>query len=253
MSWITPSIEDVQADDASTAHKKAFFQNAATPNLAFKFDPNVTIQQIKDFREIIDEGHTGAWNAYKTLYLGGGADPITIGKDFRELEFSATQGKGESRLAAAAGVPPSWVGFSEGLQGSALNAGNFTAARRRFGDGTMRHLWQAVCSAFEQILSVPEGASLWYSDRIAFFAEDAMDAATIQQQEAATITGLVRDGFTPESAIEAVANSDWSLLKHTGLLSVQMQPPGETAGPDVEEQGEAVAGSGEPATGTDGS
>ena len=253
MSWITPAIEDVQADDASTVHKKAFFQNAATPNLAFKFDPNVTIQQIKDFREIIDEGHTGAWNAYKTLYLGGGADPITIGKDFRELEFSATQGKGESRLAAAAGVPPSWVGFSEGLQGSALNAGNFTAARRRFGDGTMRHLWQAVCSAFEQILSVPEGASLWYSDRIAFFAEDAMDAATIQQQEAATITGLVRDGFTPESAIEAVANSDWSLLKHTGLLSVQMQPPGETAGPDVEEQGEAVAGSGEPATGTDGS
>jgi intein/homing endonuclease len=40
-----------------------------------------------------------------------------------------------SRLAAAAGVAPSWVGFSEGLQGSSLNAGNFQAARRRFSDG----------------------------------------------------------------------------------------------------------------------
>jgi hypothetical protein len=45
-----------------------------------------------------------------------------------------------------------------------------------------------------------------------------------------TITGLVRDGFTPESAIAAVQASDWSLLSHTGLLSVQMQPPGTELG-----------------------
>jgi len=228
-SWITPAMGDVAADDASTAHKRAFFQNAATPNLAIKFDPSVTKEQVREFKQIIDDTHTGAWNAYKTLYLGGGADPMVIGKDFRELDFAVTQGKGESRLAADAGVPPSWVGFSEGLQGSALNAGNFTAARRRFGDGTMRHLWANAAASLEPILAKPDsGVSLWYStEAIPFLHEDAKDASEIQNQQAQTIALLVRDGFTAESAIAAVQNSDWSLLQHTGLLSVQMQAPGE--------------------------
>ncbi|TKG58889.1 phage portal protein [Prauserella endophytica] len=233
MSWITPAMGDVQADDASTVHKRAFFKNAATPNLAIKFDPSVKREQVLEFKEIIEENHTGAWNAYKTLFLGGGADPKVIGKDFRELEFAVTQGKGESRLASDAGVPPSWVGFSEGLQGSALNAGNFTAARRRFGDGTMQHLWGNVCASLEPIIpGRPQGASLWFSTKgIPFLAQDSKDAAEIQNKEAQTITALVRDGFTAESAIEAVRNHDWSLLKHTGLVSVQMQLPGETITP----------------------
>ena len=33
-------------------------------------------------------------------------------------------------------------------------------------------------------------------------------------------------GFTPESAIAAVQANDMSLLVHTGLFSVQLQPPG---------------------------
>lgn len=231
-SWITPSIADVQADDASTVHKRAFFKNAATPNLAIKFDPGVTIERVREFKALLEEEHRGAWNAYKTLYLGGGADPKVIGKDFKELDFAVTQGKGESRLAASAGVPPSWVGFSEGLQGSALNAGNFTAARRRFGDGTMRHLWSNACASTQVIVRSPDsGASLWYSSEgIPFLAEDAKDSAEIQNVEASTITGLVRDGFTWDSAVKAVQAHDWSLLVHTGLLSVQMQPPGAEIG-----------------------
>lgn len=233
-SWITPSMGDIQADDASTVHKRAFFTNAATPNLAIKFDPGVKLEHVKEFKKLLEEEHRGAWNAYKTLYLGGGADPIVIGKDFKELDFAVTQGKGESRLASTAGVPPSWVGFSEGLQGSALNAGNFTAARRRFGDGTMRHLWANASASLEVIIRKPrngDGASLWYASAgIPFLAEDAKDAAEIQNTQMGTITGLVRDGFTPESAIAAVQASDWSLLVHTGLLSVQMQPPGAELG-----------------------
>ncbi|PXY33560.1 hypothetical protein BAY59_10785 [Prauserella coralliicola] len=232
MSWITPVLRDVQGDSAQTEHKRAFLKNAATPNLAIKFDPSVTREKVLQFKEIIEEDHTGVWNAYKTLYLGGGADPFVIGKDFKEIDFAVTQGKGESRLAAAAGVPPSWVGFSEGLQGSALNAGNFTAARRRFGDGTMRHLWANAAASLEPIVRPPDppGAHLWYADRIPFFAEDAKDTAEIQAKEAETITALVRDGFTAESATAAVINHDWSLLKHTGLVSVQMQVPGQVTG-----------------------
>lgn len=135
MSWITPVIRELQSDQLMTEHKARFMTNAATPNMAIKFDPTISVEQVKRFKAILETEHRGAWNAYKTLYLGGGADPVVIGKDFRQLDFASTQGKGESRLAAAAGVPPSWVGFSEGLQGSSLNSGNFQAARRRFSDG----------------------------------------------------------------------------------------------------------------------
>lgn len=229
MSWITPVLTDVMSDDAALIHKRKFFQNAATPNLAIKFDPTVGIEQVKEFKALLEEEHRGAWNAYKTLYLGGGADPVTVGKDFAQMEFAVTQGKGESRLAAAAGVPPSWVGFSEGLQGSALNAGNFGAARRRFGDGTMQHLWGNVAASLESIIPArgkAQGASLWFSSAaVPFLREDSKDAAEIQGKEASTIAALIRDGFTPESVVDAVQNSDWSRLKHSGLLSVQLQPP----------------------------
>ncbi len=224
MSWITPLIQDVIADDMQTRHKRKFLENGATPNLAIKFDPNVPVEKVKAFKEIIEDEYTGIDNAWKTLYIGGGADPVVIGKDFQQLDFAATQGKGEARLAAAAGVPPSWVGFSEGLQGSSLNSGNFSSARRRFSDGTMVHLWVNACASLERLLTPPPGASLWYdTSAVAFMREDAKDAADVQSTEGITITTLVREGFTAASAIDAVVNSDWSRLQHSGLVSVQMQ------------------------------
>jgi phage portal protein BeeE len=225
ISWLTPVIRELQADSLTTEHKARFFANAATPNMAIKFDAQTTIQQVKAFKELMEDEHRGAFNAYKTLYLGGGADPTVIGADMKQLDFAATQGKGESRLAAAAGVPPSWVGFSEGLQGSSLNAGNFNSARRRFSDGTLVHLWTNAAASLEAILSPPPGASLWFDTRVPFMREDAADRASIAQQEASTIGGLIRDGFTPESAVKAVMNGDWSVLEHTGLTSVQLLPP----------------------------
>jgi hypothetical protein len=154
---------------------------------------------------------------------------VPIGSSLKDMDFSAVAGKAESRLAAAAGVPPSWVGFSEGLQGSALNAGNFNSARRRYGDGTAHHWWANAARSLEPLVPDPgsaPGASLWYDTRsVPFLREDAADAAKIQAEEAGTIVKLVRDGFTPESAIDAVKNHDWARLKHLGLLSVQLQPP----------------------------
>jgi phage portal protein BeeE len=235
-------IKEIQADQAAVVHKDRFFRNAATPNLAIKFDPAISIDAVRQFKALIEEEHQGAWNAYKTLYMGGGGDPIAIGKDFQQLDFANTQGKGESRLASAAGVPPSWVGFSEGLAGSALNAGNFTAGRRRFGDGTMQHLWLSAARSLESIVRpVPAGASLWFDTRaVPFLREDAKDAAEIQALEAQTITALVREGYTPESAQAAVINANWKLLKHTGSVSVQQQPMGPPALTNGSNNGAAV-------------
>ncbi len=226
MSWITPCIRELQGDVLMTEHKVRFMENAATPNLAIKFDPAIDIDRVKAFKALMEKDHTGVFNAYRTLYLGGGADPVVVGKDFQQLDFAVSQGKGESRLAAAAGVPPSWVGFSEGLQGSSLNAGNFNSARRRFSDGTMIHLWTNASASLECLLSKPDPqSSLWFDQRIPFMRADAQDAAAIKAQEAATINGLIMQGFDADSAVKAVVNNDWSLLKHTGLASVQLQAP----------------------------
>jgi phage portal protein BeeE len=226
MSWLTPVIREVQADQAATMHKLSFFENGATPQMVVKVgDPTMTQEQFQKFVYKMDDNHAGWRNAYKTLYLGGGADATVVGANLQQLEFSATQGKGETRIAAASGIHPIIVPVSEGLQGSSLNAGNYMAARRITADGTFRPLWRNVCGSLAPILPVPAGSELWYDEQnIAFLREDASDAAKIQQVMAETISGLVREGFTADSAVQAVLAQDMSLLKHTGLVSVQLQP-----------------------------
>jgi phage portal protein BeeE len=232
MSWLTPVLREISSDLAATRHKLSFFEHGATPSLAVRLDASVTPEMFQRFKALMDENHAGADNAYKTLYLGGGADITPLTMDLRQLDFKNTQGAGESRLAAAAGVPSTIVGFSEGLQGSSLNAGNYGSARRRFADATMRPLWRNVAGSLASLIEVPGNAELWFDDRdIAFLRDDRKDSAEIQQAKAAAIRQLVDAGYEPKSVVAAIEAEDMTLLTHTGLYSVQLQPPGKTATP----------------------
>ncbi|WP_433415046.1 phage portal protein [Microtetraspora malaysiensis] len=227
MSWLTPVLREISSDSAATKHKGAFFENAASPAIAVRLDPSVTPELLARFKAVMDAEHKGAENAFKTLYLGGGADVTPLTMDLRQLDFKAVQGAGETRLAAAAGVPASIVGFSEGMQGSSLNAGNYGSAKRRFVDGTIRPLWRNAAGSLANLIDVPADAELWYDARdIAFLREDAKDAADIQQVKANTIRQLVDAGYKPETVVAAVEAEDMTLLEHSGLYSVQLQPPG---------------------------
>lgn len=226
MSWLTPVFREIAADNGATIHKDRIFRNAATVNLGVKFDNTMTRQQAEEWIELFESEHRGAVNAFKTVYLGGGADLTPIGMSFKDADFAQLQGKAESRLAAAAGVPPSWVGFSEGLQGSALNAGNFTAARRRFADGTIRPLWRNAAASLEAIMRVPGNAELWYDDRdIPFVREDGKDDAEIKQTESVALRALLDAGFDPDAAVEYMRTGDMAHLlgKHSGRFSIQLQ------------------------------
>lgn len=226
MSWISSVLEEVDADKKATRHKRRFFDNGASPQLAVSLNEKVTEEQFKKFIRATNEAHQGTDNAYKTLYLGGGADVTAIGKDLRQLDFKNTQGAGETRIAAAAGVPAVIVGLSEGLQSATYS--NFTQARRRFADGTIRPLWRSLAASLESILERPAATRLWYDDRdVPILREDAKDLADIESTRAATIASLVQAGFDADSVVDAVIAEDLSRLKgtHSGLFSVQLQPP----------------------------
>ncbi|WP_233359055.1 phage portal protein [Thermomonospora amylolytica] len=239
MSWLTPVLREIAADGQMMRHKAKFLENAATPNMVVSFKESVTREQFEEFMEILDSRHAGAENAYKTLYLGGGADATVVGADLQQLDFKAVQGHGETRIAAAAGVPPVIVGLSEGLQAATYS--NYSQARRRLADGTMHPLWANAAGSLAPLLPRENGARLWYSARdVPFLREDAKDVAEVQAKQAQTIGGLVKEGFTPESVVAAVMAEDWGLLEHTGLRSVQLHPEN----PDTSE-GTPAAGGGD--------
>lgn len=224
MSWLTPVIREIMADKAMIEHKLKFFENGATPNLAVKLDvPD--LDTFKTWMELFREQNEGVANAYKTLFLAAGADATVIGTDLKQLDFSTTQGHGETRIAAAAGVPPIIVGLSEGLEAATYS--NYGQARRAFADGTLWPLWRNIAGSLARIVDVPADARLWIdASGIAFLREDEKDAADIQSTKAQTIHTLVSAGYESSSVIDAVVADDFTRLQHTGLFSVQLQPAG---------------------------
>lgn len=242
MSWLTPIIEEFQSDTLATRHKRKFFENAGTPNMIFVAPPTLTPSQFQDYVRAANEASVGIENAYKNLYLGGGIDPKVVGADFKQIDFRATQGAGETRIAAAGGVPPIIVGLSEGL--SSATYSNYGQARRAFADTWASNQWRSICASLAPLIEVPSGAELWYDTRdIPFLRQDVKDLAEVQSMQAATINSLLSAGWTPDSAKQAVLAEDFSLLEHSGLMSVQLQPPVSDTNPnEVATQATTIGG-----------
>lgn len=228
MSWITAVAREVDADTAMSKHKNAFFANAATPNLLVKIEGELD----PEFREVLrgefSRRYEGVQNAYKTAIVDQGADVMVLGRDFQQMEFALTQAAGEARLAAAANVPAQIAGFSKGLDSSTYT--NYTQAMRRFADLFARPAWGDFCESVERIFPPPSGARLWYEDRhIPFLQQDAADEAVIRKEDALTMEALIRAGYEPDSVTSAVTSGDFTTLAHSGLVSVQLQPPGSAS------------------------
>lgn len=233
VSIVTAALKEVQADQSMSLHRQRFFDNGATVNLVVKLSAP-SLDEFNEYVRRFRDGHEGGNHAYKTLFVNQATEVQPVGSDMQQLEFKATQGAGETRIAAALRVHPVIVGLSEGMAGSSLNAGNYQAARRAFADGTMRPLWRHAAGALQTILVNPGGAELWYDDRnIAFLQEDMKDTAQVQQMQAAAASSLINAGWRPDAVIDAITSNDFLVLlgQHSGLFSVQLQPlAGATGG-----------------------
>ncbi len=233
MSWLTPIIQDIEADIGFTEHRRKFVDHGATPPFAVKYPDGLSVEKFKSIIKLFDETHTGSMNAWKVLHLAGGADPVPLGVDLKQLDYKAVQALGETRISVASRVPAVVLGISEGLAGSSLNAGNYGMARRQLGDGFLRPCWRMACGAFDHLVAPPNGqAELWYdASEVSFLHEDEKDAAEVTARNAEAMRTLTDAGYKPETVVEAVVTGDLSKLQHTGTYSVQLQPPGSTNAP----------------------
>jgi hypothetical protein len=181
---------------------------------------------LQDWVDKYRAKNEGVGNAYRTQFFTAGTTVEVVGKDLQQLDFKVTTGAGETRIAAAAGVPPVVVGLSEGLQGSSLNAGNFTASMRRFADLTGRPWWASAFASLATIVKPPSDSELFYDDRyIPALKDDIKDAAEVQALNAQAVRQYVDAGFEPDSVVDAINAGDLKRLKHSGLYSVQLQLP----------------------------
>jgi phage portal protein BeeE len=232
MSWLTPAVRELQGDRAAAEFKLAYFSQGATPNLVVKGITATTREKFDELVAMMEEKHAGAANAFKTLYLTAGADATVIGSNLKEIDFKAITASGETRISVLSRVPASLLGISEGLSGSSLNAGNFSAARRSFADTWLYPTLQDVSAALAPLVKVPADAELWFDvTDIPLLREDAKDAAEINAAKVAAIRQLTDSGWDPDTAVAAIAPEWVGTLKHSGLVSVQLLPPGTVAKP----------------------
>lgn len=248
MSWLTPILREIQADQMMTKHQSKFFANGATVNMIIKHSSMADPDAVRRWADEMTAKHAGADNAWKNLNLYPGADATPVGSNLQDIDFKNVRGGGETRIAAAAGVPPVIVGLSEGL--AAATYSNYGQARRRLADGTAHPLWQNLASSLEHVMPKPtsgfnignaaDDVRLWYdADDVPFLREDEKDAADIAKVRAETISTLITAGYVPDSVVAAVDAGDLRLLQHTGLTSVQLLPPGAAA-PTASTQGGAA-------------
>jgi phage portal protein BeeE len=227
-SWLAAVAADATSDIEMTSYKGSYLRNGAMPSIAVTYDPQITQAQLEAFVPVFASKFTGSLNAGKVMHMLGGRDVKTVGATLDQLAFKAVQGAGETRIASAAGVPSTVAGFSEGMQGSSLNAGNYGASRRLFGDAKIRPLLGDLCEAFSTIVPAPADSRLWYDDSgVAFFQEDVTDEANIRLLRAQMIRSLIEAGYDADAAVRAASTGDFDGLlgQHSGLTSVQLQPP----------------------------
>jgi phage portal protein BeeE len=249
MACLSPIVDEIRSDDKATQHKLEWFEHGATGTMVVKID-NPALNDPDKFNKLVSDFHArhkATTDAFDVLFFANGADAKVLGSNLQQSDFKAIQGAGETRIAEAFETPPVLVGLSEGLQGSSLNTGNYSAARRRFADGTIRPLWRNYCGSLERIITTPPDSDLWYDDSdVGFLREDAKDQADIGFTNAQHIRQLLEAGFKADAVIDAVLSGDDSVLKgeHTGLFSVQLQAPGSTKMPQGETPGETPVGEG---------
>ena len=223
MSWLRPAMEDIDADNGMRRYLTRYLTNHATPNTAVVFPPEVLKETVEAFRDVFLQKHQGVERAFRTAFLGGGADIKVIGASLKELDSQPVRAQVHKDIAAAAGVPIVAAGIEQGTYA------NSKESNRALADGKVRYLWSCAAETFSRAVNVPGGSELYVETaHISALQADALDDAQVVAAQANTMRTLWDGGADPASAISAVTAGDLTKVVHSGNLSVQLVPGGQT-------------------------
>jgi phage portal protein BeeE len=230
MSWITPVMREIAADNAMTGYKIKYLDNAASPNLLIKYTQKLQQATVDTIQKRVQARHGGVDNAFRTMVLDEGADVTVIGNTFEQMSFATVQAAGENRILIASGVPGIVIGAKEGLMAATYS--NYEQAMRRFADITMRPLWRSACACLSKLVAVPTGARLWFDvSDIAALRQGEKEMADTMLVKMLAIGEGVKFGFDPDSVREAINAGDIGQLKHNGPPELIMQEIPKAAPP----------------------
>lgn len=222
MSWLRPALEDVAGANSARRYVTKFFDNHATANLAFVFPVETQLATVQAFKEAFDAKHAGVQQAWKTMFVGGGADPKVLGSPLKDLDTEHIRQAIYADLCMAAGIPPMAAGIQTGTYA------NTKESNRAFADVKGRFLWLALVDALRPVIEPPSGTELWYDvSGVSALQSDALDDAQVMNLQAQTMRTLWDGGAEPSSVVGAVTTGDLATVSHSGLVSVQLLPPGQ--------------------------
>jgi len=209
MSWLTPILREVHADQALTGYKAFHLDNGAQPGLTVKYSMKLSEPTVETLRKRIRARYGGPENAGNVLILDEGADVSATGSTLEQLQADAVTKAGERRICAAAGPGMLIIcGFEQG---------DYMHAVRQMADLWARPHWRMICSALEHL--VPTSATsapvrLWYDvDGVAALREGELERSQSFLVRMQGLASAVQAGFSRESAILAADSGDISLLK----------------------------------------
>jgi hypothetical protein len=227
-SWVQSVLAEIGTMRQTQVYKSKFFENGATPQLVVLLDPAVTEDAARQYADGFRREHEGVSSAYRTLFMGGGADVKVVGSDLGTLDLKNVVGNDENRVALRSGIPAALLGTH--LEGASLNQGNYSQLKRILADTWLAPTAQGLCAALEHLAVKPPErfgpAELAYDPKeILFLQDDRKDEADMQLTISQTMRTLLDAGYTSESVTAAVSANDFSQLVHSGLVSVQLQAP----------------------------
>lgn len=224
MSWLTPLLRDVGADNALTEYKAMHVRNGAMPGIVIKYPQKLSGPSINKLKDRFAALYGGAANAGKTLVLDEGADLTVAGSSMEQLQFAALQAGGVERICAAAQVPLDVIGLGTRAGGEA-----YAQAIRRFADLWARPHWRMACASLEHLvpeLGGPSWYRLWYDvSGIAALREGELARGQTTLVKSQAVSAFVLSGYTRESAILAAESGDLTQLKP----DPKAPPPGTSA------------------------
>jgi phage portal protein BeeE len=227
MSWLTPVLREVGADNGLTAYKGAHISQGAMPGLVLKYSQKLSQTVVDRLKKRVAAMYSGPENAGKTLILDEGADVTVAGSTLEQLQYVTVQAAGQTRILAAAMVPSEIVG----LEGPREASGNYELAMRRFADIWARPHWRMACASLQHLLpDVTPPTRLWYDvSDIAALREGELARSQATLVRAQAVGAFVTAGYSRESAVAAADSGDLSQLKPDPGAAAPGAPTGTRA------------------------